>query len=189
MKNVLIAALVIIAAMFWLKGRDAERDRTAALRERDAVADSLVTVSAHYHARYDSIRRVTDSLLYNVVIQAAADSARADSLHIIEVARYIELRGALPELYRPMLDSLQMLHAQQVAALQSVIDGYRLQYQTLLNERDVADGLLQTLNVSIKDMTEARDGWRRKANPGVLEQVRRGLPWLAAGAIVVLVLR
>lgn len=94
------------------------------------------------------------------------------------------LRPALPDTLRPIFDSV-------VTEFQGAIVGLErslARADSILTLRERELGALRAQNaqlVTALARTEGlMEGWRRKAEPGLFTQIRRGLPFLAAGVLV-----
>ena len=185
--------LALVAGLWawqcWLPAHDKARDETRQLRERDAVLVSLtdtverLTILYYTQRQQDSLS--LDSLRRQVVVATVV----ADSLKTAGVVRYVELRGAIEPSLRPILDSLQSTHALTLAAKDSVIGSLRGAIAIHDAAQLVTDSVIATQGRALTAALEQRDGWRERASPGLIEQARKGLPWMAAGALVVLILR
>lgn len=181
--------LALFLGQCWLSRHDAERDKVAALRAGDVVADAVADTAQRLAAHYADQRQRDSVTIMSLNASIVSDSILYDSLKTAGVVRYIELRGALEPSLRPLLDSLQSAHMLAVAAQDSIIGSLHGVVAILEAERLVSDSLLQTQGRALIDALAQRDGWKHRASPGIIEQARRGLPWMAAGALLVLVLR
>ena len=96
--------------------------------------------------------------------RVSRDSLYADSLKNAGVARYVELRGALPSTERPLLDSLMLTHSQERAAKDSIIGNQRLHIGLLADELVRADSAIAHYTTLLSLTVASRDGWKAKAS-------------------------
>lgn len=132
----------------------------------------------------------------------ARDTARDDSLRKLSAG----IRGARGEIARlkarvgvagrtggsrepdssatPPPDSALAIRDTIIAQQDSVIAGLDSSvtlYQAMLGDRDVRISQLERESAALR---VSRDAWRKTAQPGALTRLGRGLPWLAAGALI-----
>ena len=160
-----VTVLVILGVgTLWLRAHDKAVRATAELVRRDSVLAAMADSLEISERKRLTLRQATNDSLVSLHATIVRDSTLADSLRAAGVARYVELRGALPSTERPLLDSLMQNHALEVAAKDSQIVALTNVSEILRGELTRADSALayyrNTLNLAITQ----RDGWKAKAS-------------------------
>lgn len=180
---------LVCAGGIWLHFHDVSVRQTALLSLRD---DSLKAVSSRLdaaeHARADADEHARRTIQ---VLQDSIDwqQLRRDSLQAVFTVDLMELRASLPPGQRIYVDNLDRNQKALTAASEAVIAALTVQRDSALTgwaRADSAAGAEKALREKWEGEALA---WRKRAAPGLLEQARRGLPWLAAGLLLGLILR
>lgn len=166
------------------------------------IHDPAVRATAQLEMASDSLDRAVDTVRILVRTEPARDQRLHDSLAVLEriiagtaVDRAAQRRAAdstaaalaaaVPDTLRPLVDSLQLLHAREVLAFETALRLERQARALLAVRLAEKDDLLQQVNAALEEAIRQRDRWRAQARPGFFERLGQALPFMAGTALAV----
>jgi hypothetical protein len=180
--------VAVILAVFWFRAHDAQiRAESKLLATRDSliVQREALFRSEHLRAAADKEARANLTLREDRIAWA---ELRRDSLNAVEAVARAELRAVLPPTLLPQFDALTRVEALHDTAADSIMADLKAQRDTALAGWNRADSAASRWAAISQGWEAQSAAWEKRARPGMLEQARRGLPWLAAGLVAGLLL-
>jgi chromosome segregation ATPase len=184
---VLAIAIGLVALKVYVASERKDAQREALLTQKDstiaAQADSLRSESAALHSE-----------IMNLEWQAvererreAVASRRVDSLLAVSGNIANDIIIAHPDT-KPLVDSLLTHIGDIIAVKDSAIADLKRENASLRVLLVRADSLIAGYQNALDAAIAQSDAWKKRAQPGIVEQARRALPFIAASYVAAKVL-